>query len=503
MVDPTGLGSVPNELWSLTEAMCDGTISVEEKDRLESLLRSSESSRLFYAAYMDLHARMLWRFRGSGYGLPRSVDEAESQALARRGGSPASRSWRPRKTVIAGLGITLLTSAAVLLVVYLVQHALFGDRLPPGAVAKVTGTVDCYWAEGAQPVALHDPIAPGRQIDLEEGMLKITYRSGGHVILQGPVSYRVESDKSGFLSMGKLTGKVTTSDARGFTVRTVNATVVDLGTEFGVEVASDGAVETQVFTGKVKLAAATSPDQTPSEIVLNPGQAAQVVHKPGDDPAGAAAAGLMIQVVSAAGTDRFVRTMPPARADILISPTRCNGSFETPAVGSDSPAAETGKDPAGMHAKNGGAVPRYWNPTASLQTKGKDIRDVTGNQYVVLREPRPVLSTQFDGKPGHPATRTYDANTTYVLTADIGANQSGVEGVVGFAFEGATRKHEQTVRMTEPGVMKPMPALKLNTSEHPEFVGKLVTLSFLKTKGSQLYIDNVMLKALPSAADKP
>lgn len=499
MIDPTVFDSIPNELWSLTEAMCDGTISVEEKDRLEGLLRSSESARLFYSAYMDLHARMLWRFRGSGYGLPRSVDEAESQTLARRGSSPASRSWRPRKTVIAGLGITLATSAAVLLVVYLVQHALFGDRLPPGAVAKVTGAVDCYWAEGAQPVALRDAIAPGRQIDLEEGLVEITYRSGGRVILEGPVSYRVESDKSGFLSKGKLTGKMATADARGFTVHTASATVVDLGTEFGVEVASNGAVETQVFAGKVKLAAATSPGQAPSEIVLNPGQAAQVVHKPEDDPAGAAAASLMIQVASVVDTDRFVRTMPPARADILISPTRCNGSFEAPAVGADS--AASGKHPPGTSG-NSGAVPRYWNPTALLQTKGNDIRGVTGNQYVVLREPRPVLSTQFDGKPGHPATRTYDANTTYVLTADIGADRSGVEGVVGFAFEGATRRHEQTVLVSEPGVMKPMPALKLNTSEHPEFVGKLVTLSFIKTKGSQLYVDNVVLRALPSSAGK-
>ena len=220
-----------------------------------------------------------------------------------------------------------------------------------------------------------------------------------------------------------------------------------------MEVASNGAVETQVFAGKVKLAAATSPGQAPSEIVLNPGQAAQVVHKPEDDPAGAAAASLMIQVASVVDTDRFVRTMPPARADILISPTRCNGSFEAPAVGADS--AASGKHPPGTSG-NSGAVPRYWNPTALLQTKGNDIRGVTGNQYVVLREPRPVLSTQFDGKrtSGHADLRCQYNLRSY---SRHWRDRSGVEGVVGFAFEGATRRHEQTVLVSEPGVMKPMP----------------------------------------------
>ena len=58
------LASADEQLWSLTAAMCDGTITAEGRDLLEASLRASESARLFYAAYMDLHGRMLWRFRG-------------------------------------------------------------------------------------------------------------------------------------------------------------------------------------------------------------------------------------------------------------------------------------------------------------------------------------------------------------------------------------------------------------------------------------------------------
>jgi len=501
---------VDDELWSLTEAMCDGTIHAEQKERLEALLRSGEDARLFYAAYMDLHGRMLWRFRGSGYGLPSNLKDGVANSLLPDVATPIGPlqrgvrgrigmlfSKRSRRTVMGALGLVMTLGAMIFLVIHLVQDYSAKRHL----VARVTGMVDCYWAEGSQPLDVHEYVGLGRQLHLEEGLLEITYRTGATVILQGPVCYQVDSCNGGFISMGKLSGKATSSKARGFTVRTATATVMDLGTEFGVEVMPDGAVETQVFSGKVKLAASTSPGQTPSEIVLNSGQAAQVVHKDGDDADAANAASLMIQVVSVTDTDRIIRAMPPVQSDILISPTRCNGSFETPAIGLH---AQDGKGlPQGVAAKRRDVHPRYWNPMSLVRPKGAEVHGATGNQYVVLENSQSVLSTQFDGKQGHPATRTYDANTTYVLTADLGSSDRDAEGVVGFAFEGATRRCEQSVRVTEPNAMKPMPALKLNTSEHPEFVGKLVTVHFMKTKGRQLYVDNVMLRALPSPSARP
>ena len=83
-----------SELWPLVAAMCDGTIAAEELVRLESLLRSDEDARLFYAAYMDLHGRLLWRFRGgederkrtrdsvgAAVELPHQLDAASPQPL--------------------------------------------------------------------------------------------------------------------------------------------------------------------------------------------------------------------------------------------------------------------------------------------------------------------------------------------------------------------------------------------------------------------------------------
>ena len=91
--------------------------------------------------------------------------------------------------------------------------------------------------------------------------MEITYNTGAKVIVQGPVTYEVESN-GGYLAMGKLTGKLgkendecrmmndelwtrmsdiqhfITLIIHPFVIRTPTATVTDLGTEFGVEVDS-------------------------------------------------------------------------------------------------------------------------------------------------------------------------------------------------------------------------------------------------------------------------
>ena len=65
--------------------------------------------------------------------------------------------------------------------------------------------VDCKWAGTASD----SPAVPlGRKYELASGLMEITYDTGAKVILQGPVTYEVESANGGFLSVGKLTAKL-------------------------------------------------------------------------------------------------------------------------------------------------------------------------------------------------------------------------------------------------------------------------------------------------------
>ena len=133
-------------------------------------------------------------------------------------------------------------------------------------------------------------VSLGQKFELASGLMEITYDTGAKVILQGPVTYEVEAN-GGYLAVGKLTGKLEKKVASGqspvaseinksqipnpkslttdhrplttdsnpqslipnpFVIRTPTATVTDLGTEFGVEVAKDGASVVHVLKGLVE-----------------------------------------------------------------------------------------------------------------------------------------------------------------------------------------------------------------------------------------------------------
>ena len=118
-------------------------------------------------------------------------------------------------------------------------------------VGKITGMVDCNWADPQTATIDGANVLLGRKYALSSGLMEITYDTGAKVILQGPVTYEVKSRNSGFLPVGKLTGKMEVETAKGFAIRTPTATVTDLGTEFGVEVSKEGNTTSHVFRGSV------------------------------------------------------------------------------------------------------------------------------------------------------------------------------------------------------------------------------------------------------------
>jgi hypothetical protein len=166
-------------------------------------------------------------------------------------------------------------------------HSAVRDiQLPPPPemelVGWITGMSDCRWVDpDLAPAGAR--VRLGGKYALAAGMMEITYTSGAKVILQGPVTYDVDSAAGGFLSVGKLTAKLEKRgerrEERGegrnlskspnlqsaapsplsslpsalFAVRTPTATVTDLGTEFGVEVKDNGCSEVCVLKGAVDL----------------------------------------------------------------------------------------------------------------------------------------------------------------------------------------------------------------------------------------------------------
>ena len=118
-------------------------------------------------------------------------------------------------TVVTGLGLLV---GSVIHVAGPTEVARQSASLPsplcplPSVVGRITGMVDCQWEKkglGIRDWGLESKsrVSLGDRFALSSGLLEITYHSGAKVILQGPVTYEVESN-GGYLAIGKLTGKL-------------------------------------------------------------------------------------------------------------------------------------------------------------------------------------------------------------------------------------------------------------------------------------------------------
>ena len=162
--------------------------------------------------------------------------------------------------------------------------------LKPADVGRISGAVDCSFADGTQAVE-QERIEVGQQLTLERGLLEITYDAGAKVILQGPATYTVESAQAGFLSVGKLSAivesdrRISNSDSTSntsrprFVLRTPSLTVNDLGTEFGVEVKPNRVTEVCGFRGQVEAVKESQAGFAPVRERLVAGEAIRFVSR--------------------------------------------------------------------------------------------------------------------------------------------------------------------------------------------------------------------------------
>ena len=86
---------------------------------------------------------------------------------------------------------------------------------PIPTVGRITGVVECRWADSENAAFDGDSVSLGRKLALASGFLEITYDTGAKVILHGPCRYEAESSRGGFLSLGRLTARVEAKKGTG------------------------------------------------------------------------------------------------------------------------------------------------------------------------------------------------------------------------------------------------------------------------------------------------
>jgi len=137
------------------------------------------------------------------------------------------------------------SSIAACLVVCATMWTLFS---PSETVAEVMANAAVEWKTAGLEEG--DIIDTG-MLELSNGYSQIRLKSGVELMLEAPLRMYIDNEKEVTLHHGKLMA-VVPEDAKGFTVMTHNAEVIDIGTEFGVQVDQAGLTVVHVLKGAVK-----------------------------------------------------------------------------------------------------------------------------------------------------------------------------------------------------------------------------------------------------------
>ena len=239
-------------------AWCDGTIGPTELAELEAMLTRSRDARAMYIAFMGIHAGIHGEVAAKQYldSVVPSMCDADHWTASRPQNEQVKRRGRWLITAAA-------TAATFLAVFFLwwsqgerLQVAESNAETAPASSAifahVVNETPDCEWSLDHHSDAPRGTIRGGDMIRVARGKVKLTYDNGTTLTLHGPALFEVVSDMRGRALLGKLTAKIA-KGAEGFSVLTPRATVIDLGTELGIEVDDAGATDVVVFEGSVDL----------------------------------------------------------------------------------------------------------------------------------------------------------------------------------------------------------------------------------------------------------
>ncbi len=278
------------ELRRLLAALDEGELTERQEARIEQLVAEDVEARRFYLEFVFLLGQLRWD-RVQQKALEASLSNKSAATSPAAATSPLlgflTDGLRQGMDMLGRTTTVSLLAAAMVLGSLLTLLALWAaptyrnwiDRSPsapePTLVARLVGAADCRWADPHAAPSIGTALFSGEKIEMLSGLAEIKFNSGARVILEGPVVFQCESRKSGFLHGGRLTAKVS-GEARGFMIGTPAATVVDLGTEFGVEVNEDRMVSVHVFQGKVMLQMFGLTAAASRKIELNAGQWASV-----------------------------------------------------------------------------------------------------------------------------------------------------------------------------------------------------------------------------------
>ncbi len=292
---PARLSEADPEFLRLSLCYLEGELGTDGVEKLQAQLRTDPAKRAAFVRLCLTGSALIEAVSegastGSGPAgdqtklddlpeWPRRVDFNESMILPALNPEPErdeTQSALPAATVIVppARSLRILRSrwlwAASIMIPLLAGLAIYWQIARPRSFATVASSVNAQWS-GTTGALQADQRLPATPLVLESGVAEIKFDTGATMVVEAPARFQVRAANAVELTAGQLTAKVPPA-AVGFAVETAITRVVDLGTEFGVEVSADGSDAIEVFKGSVRVEPRIG--NSSATLVLTEGQAA-------------------------------------------------------------------------------------------------------------------------------------------------------------------------------------------------------------------------------------
>jgi hypothetical protein len=248
------------ELHRLFVAKTDGTITPEDHARLCALLKESAEVRKLWFVFQDTEAGLLaWAQKES----QKSEHPPATGTLPKTNlPSSSSNRWLAIGSLAAGLAIGAL---AWLIWPPTIQienvttrpavhpqapSALTRAEATTASIAVLMRGANIVWDKSGMMPSMNAPLSPG-VLKLQSGVAEIEFFQGARLCIEGPAEIRLISAGEAYCQSGRFSAHVP-PHAKGFKLGTSKGDIVDLGTDFGLDL-SDATSELHVFNGEVEL----------------------------------------------------------------------------------------------------------------------------------------------------------------------------------------------------------------------------------------------------------
>ncbi|MBI1375714.1 MAG: hypothetical protein GC159_23645 [Phycisphaera sp.] len=244
-----------NDDWRvLVDRLIDETLDDADWPRLRDRLANDAEARAYYQRRVALHTALVWEAVPIAQELNRRESACDVDVCLPETSHVIERVGTPRRMIAMRI--------AAVLVLFVGVGAMIVSSMPkpepkrqsapaPAPIAVLSDLTNAKWEVGPEGSPVIGADMDASDLHLLAGRVQFVFASGAVVNIQGPADFSLTSRNGCRLQRGRLVTYVP-EKAHGFTVVSPGLTVVDLGTQFGIEVNDGVPSEVHVFRGQVE-----------------------------------------------------------------------------------------------------------------------------------------------------------------------------------------------------------------------------------------------------------